>query len=216
MTNKLPTIDIKGKPYVMVKDRIIAFNEAYPLGHIATERLNFNGEVCFKAIAYPDSTNQLRFFTGHSTAYDTSAGIAGQSPVEVAETSAVGRALAMMGIGVIESVASADEIMKPQRTQTAKPSDPMATLCKCGLSAKRVQTKKAGPNFGKWFLTCPKKMGEQCGYFLFEEELNKASNLDLSKGYPKVTPDEYAKLPKADQQALKDYEEEPPVMEYEG
>lgn len=93
--------------------------------------------------------------------------------------------------------------------KTVSPVDPMSTLCDCGQAVKRAQTKKAGKNFGRWFLTCPKPMGKQCGYFQFEDErLIKASNLDLSKGYPRVTPDEYAGMSKADQQALKDYDEE--------
>ena len=37
MKKKLPTINIKDKPYVMVKDKVLAFNEDYPEGMIFTE-----------------------------------------------------------------------------------------------------------------------------------------------------------------------------------
>lgn len=105
---KLPTIDIKGKKYVMVKDRIIAFNELYPTGEIRTDIIsNTDKSVVVKATVIVEN----RQFHGHSEAY-RNAGQMGQVPVEVAETSAVGRALAMLGIGVIESVASADEVVK--------------------------------------------------------------------------------------------------------
>ena len=115
MTNKkLPTISIKGKEYVMVKDRIIAFNEMYPNGVIFTEIVKNDAEsVVCKAIVIPDSREQVRAFTGHSEAYRE--GQMADVPVEVAETSAVGRALAMLGIGIIESVASADEIVKSHK-----------------------------------------------------------------------------------------------------
>ena len=114
---KLPTIDIKGKQYVMVKDRIIAFNELYPSGSIETEIVkNDENSVVVKATIKVDdekSGRAIRIFNGHSEAY-RNGGQMGQVPVEVAETSAVGRALAMLGIGIIESVASADEIVKSQ------------------------------------------------------------------------------------------------------
>lgn len=111
MTKKLPTINIKGKEYVMVKDRIVAFNELYPNGYITTLIIKNDLEsVVCKSEVIPDASAPSRFFTGHSEAYRE--GNMGSVPVEVAETSAVGRALAMLGIGIIESVASADEVTK--------------------------------------------------------------------------------------------------------
>lgn len=37
---KARAIDIKGKEYVLVKDRVLYFNEVYPNGSITTERLS--------------------------------------------------------------------------------------------------------------------------------------------------------------------------------
>jgi hypothetical protein len=125
--NDLPTVDIKGKEYVMVKDRIAYFNEEYPQGCIQTEMTSYrDGQVIFKATVYPDvaadnQSNTSRCFTGWSQAREDQGMINKTSALENAETSAVGRALAMMGIGVIESIASADEMVKaiaPQRTET--------------------------------------------------------------------------------------------------
>lgn len=108
---KLNTIKIRGAEYVMVKDRLLAFQELYPAGSIYTEILvNDDKSVVFKATVRTDAGLNGRNFTGHSEAYRS--GNMGDVPVEVAETSAVGRALAMLGIGIIESVASADEIVK--------------------------------------------------------------------------------------------------------
>ena len=44
----------------------------------------------------------------------------------------------------------------------------MPNKCDCGLEAKRKQVKKTGPNTGRWFFTCPKEVGKQCNYFLWE------------------------------------------------
>lgn len=112
--NNLPTIDIKGKEYVMVKDRLIAFNEMYPNGSIVTEKTELDTRVEFKATVTPDVEKPTRIFTGHSQAVWGDGYINKTSALENAETSAVGRALAMMGIGVIESIASADEVIKAQ------------------------------------------------------------------------------------------------------
>jgi hypothetical protein len=124
---KLPTISIKGKMYVLVKDRIMAFQELYPNGEITTEIVkNDDSSVVVKAMVCPDrSVDDERRFTGHSEAY-RGVGQMGQVPVEVAETSAVGRSLAMLGIGIIDSVASADEMKKAstliENARTGTPS----------------------------------------------------------------------------------------------
>ena len=113
--DKLPTISIHGKPYTLVKDRILRFHELYPNGRIVCEATVGTESVVSKAVIHPDVSNLERFFTGHSEAYRGTQGITGQSPVEVSETSAVGRALGMMGIGIIEGVASADEVTYAER-----------------------------------------------------------------------------------------------------
>lgn len=141
MTTKLPTVDIKGKEYVLVKDRILAFNATFPGGSIETEllsrpeddrivvrakvsipmkaKINGDGE---EKLVFARSVNgeigepYMQTFTGHSQAVIGDGYINKTSALENAETSAVGRALAMMGIGVIDSIASADEIKKTTHT----------------------------------------------------------------------------------------------------
>ncbi len=100
-----------GKLYVQVKDRINFFNDEYENGSITTKILSDGEKVVMKAKVTPDVEKPERYFTGIS-ASNPSKAIEKQSPYEVAETSAVGRALAMMGIGVIDSVASVDEMNK--------------------------------------------------------------------------------------------------------
>lgn len=111
-------IDIKGKAYVLVSDRIIYFNEQYTTGAIKTELVSDPNSdiVVVKAVIEPDSGDRTRYFTGYSQAVKGAGFINKTAALENAETSAVGRALAMMGIGVIDSVASADEVNKAQGT----------------------------------------------------------------------------------------------------
>ena len=103
----------------MVKDRILAFNEFYPNGSIVTEIVSQpdSKQIIVKATVTPDVKNPARIFVDFSQAVIGQGMINTTSALENASTSAVGRALAYMGIGVIESVASADEVTKSVQAQ---------------------------------------------------------------------------------------------------
>lgn len=112
---KNKAIDIKGKQYVLVSDRILYFNENYVDGSITTELVSQPSDelVVIKATVRPNTSD--RAFTGYSQAKWGDGYINKTSALENCETSAVGRALAMMGIGVIDSIASVDEIKKAEQ-----------------------------------------------------------------------------------------------------
>ena len=122
-------IDIKGKQYVLVSDRIIFFNDTYANGSITTELLSdVNADlVVMRAIVIPDVANPTRRFTGYSQATWGEGYINKTSALENCETSAIGRALGMMGIGVIDSIASVDEINKAQTQSPKAPYKPVET-----------------------------------------------------------------------------------------
>ena len=124
LSNK--AIDIKGKKYVQVADRILYFNETYPQGKIETRILSElqADRVIIKAIVTPDTDKSERRFVGHSQAVWGDGYINKTSAIENCETSAIGRALGLMGIGVIDSVASVDEINKAQVTQKQQEIQP--------------------------------------------------------------------------------------------
>jgi len=107
-------INLKGKQYVQVVDRIIYFNETYKNGCIRTRLLSHPEQTHYvvEAKVIPDTTAPERYFSGLSQAKLGDPGANREAALENAETSAVGRALAMMGIGVIDSVASSDEMAK--------------------------------------------------------------------------------------------------------
>ena len=111
-------IQIHGKDYVMVKDRIIFFNENFPNGSITTELKATENSFIFKAKITPDVENPSRYFTGHAEEVIGSSQINKTSALENCETSAIGRALGCMGIGVEESFASADEIKNAKYQQS--------------------------------------------------------------------------------------------------
>ena len=117
MTSKSLTskaIDIKGKKYVLVSDRVQYFNENYPNGSIITNLVSepTSEMIIIQAIVRPDIKESMRQFTAYSQAVIGDGMVNKTAALENAETSAVGRALGFMGIGVIESIASADEMHK--------------------------------------------------------------------------------------------------------
>lgn len=115
----IKTIDVKGKQYVMVNERIKAFRAVYPEGVILTEMLGDDGErVTFKASVYSDKDTILA--TAHAYELKSSSYINKTSYIENCETSAVGRALGFCGIGCDDSIASAEEVKNAIEAQEAE------------------------------------------------------------------------------------------------
>jgi hypothetical protein len=125
---KEKAIDIKGKDYVLIKDRVIYFNETYQNTRIETSVKTTDRGVLARAKVTPDVENGERYYTGHAESKNGAKGPEGESMVEVAETSAVGRALAMMGIGVIDSIASADEMRNVGNKDSPKATEKQINL----------------------------------------------------------------------------------------
>ncbi len=123
---KEKAIKIKGKDYVLVSDRILAFNEMYEKADIKTSYEYLPELSMF--IVKAEITCDKGTFTGLSQAVVGDGYINKTSALENAETSAVGRALGMMGIGVLDSVASADEINKASNNEIKKPANYIGLL----------------------------------------------------------------------------------------
>lgn len=105
---RLQTVSIKGKEYVPVNQRILAFWEMYPNGRIITEKLSDDGKRCDMVASVYNGEDKIA--TGHAFEMKDAGMVNKTSYVENAETSAIGRALGVLGIGITESLASADEV----------------------------------------------------------------------------------------------------------
>ena len=112
---QLPYTNIKGKNYIQVNQRVLAFRQLYPNGRIQTEIVKFFTEnpttgasVIVKASVFD---GDALISTGH--AFENpgkNKNINQFSALENCETSAVGRALGFLGIGSTDSIASLEEI----------------------------------------------------------------------------------------------------------
>lgn len=115
----ITTTPIKGKNYAEVPQRVKAFRMLFPNGGISTEIVsNINGVVVIKAIAFDEEGNILG--TGHAYEKEGSTFINKESYIENCETSAVGRALGFVGIGIDTSICSAEELNNAIINQNGK------------------------------------------------------------------------------------------------
>jgi len=113
----LKTIMIDGKGYVEVAERIKAFRQLHPQWSIETAILsNADGVVLMQAVVKDESGRVIA--TGHAFEKQDSNYVNRTSYIENCETSAVGRALGMLGIGVDTAIASAEEVVNAQAQQS--------------------------------------------------------------------------------------------------
>ncbi|MFR1698767.1 MAG: hypothetical protein ACLSU9_10885 [Anaerovoracaceae bacterium] len=105
----IKTTNIKGKEYAEVNQRISAFRMIHPDGKIMTEILSNTEGICLIKATICDKEGNI-LGTGHAYERENSSFINKTSYIENCETSAVGRALGMCGIGVDNSVASYEEV----------------------------------------------------------------------------------------------------------
>lgn len=100
-------VNIHGKQYITVAERVSDAHKDAKFEKLETEVLSSEPVIVIKATV----TILGRTFTGISSA-NPAKSIEKSNPYEVAETSAVGRALGFAGYGIVEGIASADEMVK--------------------------------------------------------------------------------------------------------
>lgn len=104
--------------YVSVHERIRLFYESFSEGRILTSLIQHDeatGFVLMKAEVYRKPEDTLPAATGHASEVKGGNGANQTSHIENAETSAVGRALAMLGFEVKKGIASREEMEKTGR-----------------------------------------------------------------------------------------------------
>ena len=117
VNERVKKIEVKGKSYAVVAARVQAFRELWPNGSIETEILNLDeGIVTMRSVVRDEEGRILA--TGLAQEKESSSYINKTSFIENCETSAVGRALGMIGIGSDEQMASAEEVANAINNQS--------------------------------------------------------------------------------------------------
>lgn len=110
---EIKNMDVKGKPYAQVNERIKAFRKVYPDGTIQTSVEEMK-EDYIRIVATIRDENGKLIATGRAS--ESLTGDAKKdyinltSMVENCETSAVGRALGFAGFGIDSAIASAEDV----------------------------------------------------------------------------------------------------------
>ncbi len=131
MTNN-GIVNIHGKDYMTVARRVELAREDNALEAVETEIVSHE-PVVIKATVIIKGKK----FTGISAVLPENGRIIEkQNPYEVAETSAVGRALGFAGYGLVESIASADEMVRATSSNTDDQASSRELQCMvCGEPA---------------------------------------------------------------------------------
>lgn len=174
----LKTTEIHGKAYAEVNQRIKAFRMLYPDGTIETEILHLENDMCvIKATVgfYDTTVHGEEYFktlaTGIAYEVEGRSNINKTSYIENCETSAVGRALGMLGIGIDTSVASYEEVataieqqevIKANEMTPAQMEIKIKTLVDLGKDEAKIREalekeKDKGAALNKWLVMAKKE-----------------------------------------------------------
>lgn len=143
----MKTVNIKGKEYITVNERLIHFRTeaAYKGWRIVEDLISLDdNEGVFKATILDPDGNEM--VSAHAQEYRDSSYINKTSFLENGFTSALGRALGYLGIGINTSIASAEEVGNAVNNQDNK-SWLTETQLKATLKGTEDQAKSVLANF---------------------------------------------------------------------
>lgn len=132
--------------YVTVHERVEKFHVKHPQGRITTSILEHDSErgfILIRAEIFREQDDALPAATGHAYELRSSGYVQQGSYVEVCETSAVGRALALLGFEVKRGIASREEMQKASRMQETKPAAETAATTNASQPAATATTRPA-------------------------------------------------------------------------
>ena len=136
---------IKGKDYAEVPQKVLAFRKLFPQGTIVTELLsNENGVCVFKATAL---VGDLILGTGHAYEKENSSFINKTSYIENCETSAIGRCIGNIGIGLTEGLASFEEVQAAEEAQEKAKAE---SVQKALNDLRNMYERNGGKEWDKW------------------------------------------------------------------
>ena len=189
VNERVKKIEVKGKNYTCVAARISAFRELCPVGTISTEILSLADGVVTMKTTITDENGKI-LATGMAQEKETSSYINKTSYIENCETSAVGRALGMLGIGSDEQMASAEEVANAINNQN-KQADNKSQQKQAPAKTKEEAAKKALEaidndkiiQLKKMFFAYKFKEDNLLAYYHLEklEQMTNAQHADFAK-----------------------------------
>jgi len=179
---KFKTTNIRGKQYVEVNERIKFFRQEdeYKNWTLSTEFTALDSDMCVCKAIVADPSQRI-VASGHAHEERSSSHINKTSYVENCETSAIGRALAMMGIGIDTSIASANEVNDAiaKQDDTSLSSKPAKATPSKGAAKSTSSTKAAAKD--------PELMSKAIDYIKSQTDKAKAFKFFMDKKGDQLT-----------------------------
>jgi len=127
VNSEITMIDMRGKDYAMVPERVTAFRKLYPEGFIRTEILMNDGTTVLmqaRAGYYREDGTEVILGTGLAQEVRGKGMVNATSHIENCESSAVGRCLGFMGLGINGGgICSAEELANAVTAQKQMEKD---------------------------------------------------------------------------------------------
>lgn len=116
----MKTIDIRGKSYITVNERLKEFRNNFKDYSLTTEIIELGQDNCTMKATITDDKGVVRA-TGFAREVIAKSPINKFAFVENCETSAIGRALGNFGIGIDTAICTADELLMKMAQETKQP-----------------------------------------------------------------------------------------------
>ena len=127
VNSEINMIDLKGKNYAMVPERVTAFRKLYPEGFIRTEIIFNDGTTVLmqaRAGYYREDGSEVVLGTGYAQEIKGKGMVNSTSHIENCESSACGRALGFLGLGLNGGgICSAEELVNAVTAQKQMDAD---------------------------------------------------------------------------------------------
>lgn len=138
--DEIAYVNIKGKDYAEVKEKIKAFRKVFPEGSISTKIISVDEQTCLiKAEVFNENGSLLA--TGHAFEQRSSLkDYLKDYMIEITETSAIGRALSYVGFGIKDGVASADSMERSTKKDETR--NRLLICHRCGRQISDCQDNK--------------------------------------------------------------------------
>lgn len=164
--------------YVPVSERLEQFYSDHPEGRILTAIIEHdaeNGFVLIRAEVYRAQDDALPAATGHAFENRSEGFVNKTSYIENCETSATGRALALLGYEIKRGIASKEEMQKTERMSVNGPNKVEVVCPECGQFSSVIKGKA---EYGGGYLCFKKKGG--CGAKWASEGITEGYGADAA------------------------------------
>lgn len=174
----MKTINIKGKEYITVNERLKEFRNNFKDYSLTTEIVELGQDYCTMKATITDDKNVVRA-TGYAREVVAKSPINKFAFVENCETSAIGRALGNFGIGIDTAICTADELLM-KLAQEQEPTPAQKAQATRAIN-KDIKADDIDTKYGQWVSYWNNHEWTQAANSSFRKFLEDAKDYDPEK-----------------------------------